>query len=112
MAFLQILCHETLALFLSRDWLRWTSGRGEMRVQVQDDAEALLHGELYSIRCPNTVDVIVNSRRIMSLDVNQEGFAPFGPIRLNLCQGENAIEVISHNPRPPHQQIIDHWQWR
>lgn len=47
MAFLQILCYETPALFLSRDRLRWTSGRGEMRMQAQNDAKAVLH-ELFN----------------------------------------------------------------
>lgn len=79
------------------DWVRWTPGRGEMRVQLQDNSQVALRGELYSIQRPNTIDVLVNGQKAAMLDVSWEGFGAFGPINCCLKKGDNVIELISHN---------------
>jgi hypothetical protein len=57
-----------------------------------------MRGELYSIRSPNTVDVIVNGAKVVTWDINWDRFKPLEPVMLHLESGQNRIEFVSHNP--------------
>jgi GDSL-like Lipase/Acylhydrolase len=80
------------------DWWRWTDGRGEIRVMASEDGDMLMHGEIYSIRKPNTVDVLVNSERKATWQISWDLFKAFEPVVLRLKRGENRIVFVSHNP--------------
>ena len=79
-------------------WWRWTDGRGEIRVVALEDSDMLMHGEIYSIRRPNTVDVLVNGESVATWDVSWDLFKAFEPVALHLKTGENRIAFVSHNP--------------
>ena len=80
------------------DWWRWTDGHGEIRVVNSEDGEMLMHGEIYSIRRPNTVDVLVNGEKQATWQISWDLFKAFEPVVLRLRQGENRIIIVSHNP--------------
>jgi hypothetical protein len=82
-----------------QDWWRWTDGQGQVRVFVEQDTDAALSGELFSIQRPNKVDILVNGERLSTLDITWDGFGgPAGSLPLHLKAGENIIEFVSHNP--------------
>ena len=58
----------------------------------------LMHGEIYSIRSPNTVEVFVNGGKVATWQIIGDRFKAFEPVMLNLKQGENHIVFVSHNP--------------
>jgi hypothetical protein len=62
--------------------------RGDMRIR----------GEIYSIRSPNQVDVLVNGERVATLEVSWELFKAFEPLTLHLEMGQNRLEFVSHKP--------------
>jgi hypothetical protein len=79
-------------------WWRWTDGHGEIRVLASEDSDMLMHGDIYSIRTPNTVDVLVNGEHVATLDISWNLFKTFEPVALHLKTGENYITFVSHNP--------------
>lgn len=82
----------------SLDWWRWTDGAGRMLVLVEQDTDALIRGEVYSIAGPNAMDIIANGQKVATVEVKNDGFHPLDPIRLWLRKGENTVEFISHHP--------------
>ena len=58
----------------------------------------LMHGDIYSIRTPNTVDVLVNGENAATWDISWNLFKAFEPVALHLKTGENNIAFVSHNP--------------
>ena len=80
----------------SLDWVRWTSGTGEMKLVVEGKSNASLRGEFYSLRVPNTLDIVVNGKRISSLEIGWEGFKPQRTMEFVLNAGENTVHFISH----------------
>jgi hypothetical protein len=82
------------------DWLRWTDGRGQVRVVVTQDSEVTLSGEIMSAQGPNDVDVLVNGEKVRTLKVDWPAwtFRRFEPVTLRLRKGENLLELLSHNP--------------
>ena len=82
------------------DWLRWTDGRGLIRIDVPTNTVAALTGQILSAQRPNDVDVVLNSQTIASLRVDwtKWEFRDFHPVTLPLKAGENSIEFVSHNP--------------
>jgi lysophospholipase L1-like esterase len=80
------------------DWWRWTDGHGEIRVLASEDSDILMHGEIYSIGRPNTVDVLVNREKVATLDISWDLFKAFEPVALHLKAGETHIVFVSHNP--------------
>jgi lysophospholipase L1-like esterase len=78
-------------------WWRWTDGRGEIRVVTSEDSDMLMHGEISSIRRPNTVDVLVNGDKLASWQISWDLFKAFEPVRFHLKRGENHIVFVSHN---------------
>jgi GDSL-like Lipase/Acylhydrolase len=79
-------------------WWRWTDGRGEIRVVTSVDSDMLMHGEISSIRRPNTVDVLVNGDKVATWQISWDRFKAFEPVMLHLKRGENRIVFVSHNP--------------
>lgn len=81
-----------------QDWWRWTDGRGQVRVLVEKETDAVIRGELYSIQQPNKVDILVNGEKQTTLDITWNLFRPFEPIPIRLKAGESTVEFVSHNP--------------
>ena len=79
-------------------WWRWTDGYGEIRVLTSEDSDILMHGEIYSIRRPNTVDVLLNGKNVTTWDISWDSFKAFEPVALHLKTEENRIVFVSHNP--------------
>jgi hypothetical protein len=79
-------------------WWRWTDGHGEIRVLASEDSDMLMHGDIFSIRTPNTVDVLVNGENVATWDISWNSFKAFEPVALHLKAGENYIAFVSHNP--------------
>jgi hypothetical protein len=63
-----------------------------------EDIDMLMHGEIYSIRSPNTVEVLVNGGTVATWQITGDRFRAFEPVTLRLKQGENRIIFVSHNP--------------
>ncbi len=80
------------------DWVRWSTGRGEMCVVTDTETNVTLWGELYSLQSPNVIQLIVNGQRMTNLDVTWDGFAPLPPVKFHLAPGENRLEIVSRNP--------------
>ena len=79
------------------DWVRWSTGRGEMWVVTDTETNVALWGELYSLQSPNVIQIIVNGQWITNLDVTWDGFAPLRPIKFHLNPGKNNLEIVSRN---------------
>jgi hypothetical protein len=58
----------------------------------------LMHGDIFSIRTPNTVDVLVNGENVATWDISWNSFKAFELVALHLKAGENYIAFVSHNP--------------
>jgi lysophospholipase L1-like esterase len=80
------------------DWWRWTDGTGKIQVMMVERGDMRIHGEIYSIRSPNQVDVLVNGERVATLEVSWELFKAFEPLTLHLEMGQNRLEFVSHKP--------------
>ncbi|TAK33775.1 MAG: hypothetical protein EPO21_11885 [Chloroflexota bacterium] len=80
---------------------RWNDGRGELRIVVNRDVDAVLSGELRSAQRPNSVDVFVNGTRQATQEITWNGFKPFGSPRISLHDGINTVELVSANPATP-----------
>jgi hypothetical protein len=82
-----------------QDWWRWTDGRGQVRVLVEKDTDAVIRGGLCSIQQPNEVDILLNGEKLITLDITWDGFGGLSePLPLHLEAGENVLEFVSHNP--------------
>ena len=81
-------------------WLRWTSGQGQISVNVGADTVGILSGEIDSIQRPNDVDVLLNGQSVtrFKTDWSEWALKPFTPLTLTLKTGPNTIALISHNP--------------
>jgi hypothetical protein len=74
-------------------------GRGQVRVLVEEETDAVMRGELGSIQQPNEVDILLNGEKLIALDITWDGFGGLSePLPLHLKAGENIIEFVSHNP--------------
>jgi lysophospholipase L1-like esterase len=80
------------------DWWRWTEGHGEIQITTVEGGDMLMHGELYSIRRPNIVDVLVNGKKVVTWNISWDRFRPLEPVMLHLERGQNRVEFVSHNP--------------
>lgn len=80
------------------EWWRWTDGHAEIRVMSVEGGDMLIRGDIYSIRSPNTVDVLVNGEKVAMWDISWDLFGAFEPVTLHLEMGQNRIEFVSHNP--------------
>jgi hypothetical protein len=63
-----------------------------------EGGDMLIRGDIYSIRSPNTVDVLVNGEKVAMWDISWDLFGAFEPVTLHLEMGQNRIEFVSHNP--------------
>ena len=62
-----------------------TAERGNLRIR----------GDIYSIRSPNRVDVLVNGERVATWDISWDLFRAVEPVTLHLEMGQNRIEFVS-----------------
>ena len=79
-----------------QDWWRWTDGHGKMQVMSAERGNLRIRGDLYSIRSPNGVDVLVNGERVATWDISWDLFRAVEPVTLHLERGQNRIEFVSH----------------
>jgi len=80
------------------DWWRWTDGHGEIQVMTVERGDVRIDGEIYSIRSPNTVDVLVNGEKAATWSISWNLFRAVEPVTLHLKLGQNRIEFVSHEP--------------
>ena len=46
------------------DWWRWTDRHGKIQVMTAEGGNLRIQGDIYSIRSPHRVDVLVNGERV------------------------------------------------
>jgi lysophospholipase L1-like esterase len=80
------------------DWWRWTDGHGEIQVMTMERGDVRMGGEIYSIRNPNTVDILVNGEKVSTWTISWDLFKAVEPVTLHLDMGQNRIEFVSHKP--------------
>lgn len=79
-------------------WWRWSDGRdAQIRVLLDRDTSLVLHGAVESFERPNQVDVFLNNTKAATLEITRYGMRGFDPVSLQLHQGQNLIQFISHN---------------
>lgn len=82
------------------EWLKWSEGRGEVRVKVPQhlrNSEFKFKGELLSVHPENTIDVLVNDQKIKTLTLKRDKweFKPLEAFSFSLKEGENHIVFVS-----------------
>jgi hypothetical protein len=90
-------------------WWRWSSGEGEIRVIVGQDATAVLGGKINSLPRPNRVEVVVNGKTQYTFEIANDEWIPMNGIPLQLHAGENTIRLVSQEPAgtaPPDQRDL------
>jgi glycosyltransferase involved in cell wall biosynthesis len=85
------------AEFSGLDWMRWSSGRGEIKIICDHNVKTMLRTDLCSICYPNMMDILVNGEKIETLELSWEGFKPFCTKQFHLGKGQNIITIVSHN---------------
>ena len=80
------------------DWWRWTDGHGKIQVVTVERGDIRIRGDIYSIRSPNRVDILVNGERVATWDISWDFFKAFEPVMLHLEMGQNRIEFVSQKP--------------
>jgi hypothetical protein len=81
-----------------QDWWRWTGERGQLIIFAEKSLNATLTGELITLKQPNQVDVVVNGKKVVTWDVEWKDFGRFEQLLLDFGDGENVVEIVSHNP--------------
>ncbi|MDA8079503.1 MAG: hypothetical protein M0Z79_11260 [Nitrospiraceae bacterium] len=82
------------------NWLRWTSGKGEVRITVPKEGSISLQGEIISIHPHAMVDVLVNGQKVKTWDIVRTTweFKPLEPLAVSLKAGSTTIEFVSLQP--------------
>jgi SAM-dependent methyltransferase len=76
------------------DWLCWTSGRGQIDIFFSETGKAIVQADLYSIQCPNRINVIVNRQHQPDVFVDWDGFKHVS-FQIELGRGRNTLELTS-----------------
>jgi len=76
---------------------RWSDGTGTIRLFVGGPTTVAFTGELISFTQDNTVDIIVNGKRVESVIFGAGQERSLDGISLDLQAGENVIELVSAN---------------
>ncbi len=77
-------------------WWRWSAGQGVMRILTDNDRHVVLYGEIRSIIRPNQVDIVLNNKPLMTMDITWDDPRAFLPVQLDLSRGENLLQFNSH----------------
>ena len=76
------------------DWWSWTSKRGEVTVSAPKASRLVLHTDLYSLPRPNSVEIDVNGKKIVTVDI-KDWQTSLQPILVELEAGTNVIAFVS-----------------
>jgi hypothetical protein len=93
------------------DWLRWSDGTGQLRIASNEPADLVLEGEVLSLVRPNTIDVIIDGRRVTTWRIDDPSWTshPFQPLPFHADAGKAVtIQLVGHagpvtqatDPRP------------
>lgn len=78
------------------DWLRWTDGKGGLKVHAPRAVKLLVRGEIASVQRPNDVRVFVNEVLLKSWTLDGEfGFIRIPDLVLELDSGDNIVHFES-----------------
>jgi hypothetical protein len=92
------------------NWLRWSAGRGKVKVSLVKAATATMTGAIISMHGADQVDILVNGKRVTTLNLTRDKFEfkSLEPLQLALKKGDNLVEFMSQkgpvtappDPRP------------
>jgi len=95
------------------NWLRWSAGRGKVKVSLVKESTATMTGAIISIHAADQVDILVNGEKVRTWNLIRDKweFKSFEPLQLALKKGENIVEFVSQkgpvtNPTDPRQLAI------
>mgnify|MGYP004700984689 CR=1 FL=1 len=82
------------------DWIRWSSGRGEIVITMPHDGALELRGEFACIRRPDTVSLRLDGKTVAEWATSAEEFAfrPFDPVHVRVGAGRHVVEIVNANP--------------
>ncbi len=92
------------------NWLRWSAGRGKVKVSLVKAATATMTGAIISMHGADQVDILVNGEKVRTWDLTRDKWEvkSFEPLQLALKKGDNLVEFVSQkgpvttptDPRP------------
>ena len=99
------------------NWVRWSAGRGKVKVSLVKESTATMTGAIISIHAADQVDILVNGEKVKTWNLTKDKweFKSFEPLQLALKQGDNIVEFVSQkgpltnptDPRPLAMAIKD-----